>query len=231
MKKFVLALSAGALALGAGAFAYAQAGQPGGGPVGDLTLAQVQAKADAEFAKLDVNHDGVINQADRDAMRAARKTEMFAEIDTNHDGSISKDEFMAAKGPHGDRGPGMGQPGMGQPGMGQPGMGGPGGQGMRGPGKRGHGMRGGRGGHGGMGMMMLRMADANNDGSVTRAEFDAAVKTHFAQVDTNHDGKVTKAERQAFHAQMRGKMGQRWKNRAGMPGGDMPPPPPQGDED
>lgn len=227
MKKFVLALSAAALALGAGG-AYAAAGKAnrGLGPQGDMTWAEMQAKAGTMFDRMDVNHDGVINQADRDA----RKLEMFDKIDTNHDGMISKDEFLAAKRP--DR-PGPDAPRMaGAGGPGMTGPGGPGGPGMAGPGRgrHSHGMR---GGPDGMGMMLMRMADANKDGSVTRAEFDAAVKAHFDEVDTNHDGKITRAERMAAHqkmrAEMRAKMG---KNApAGAPDGDMPPPPPPGDDD
>ena len=204
MNKFVLGLSAAALALGGGA-AFAQSGGPGHGPAGDMTWAQMQAKAAKMFDKLDVNHDGVINEADREA----KKAEMFDRIDTNHDGMISKAEFMAAKGRHGDRGPGMAREG-GQPG--QPGMA---------MGKHGH-----HGGHGGMGMMMLHMADANHDGQVTKAESMPAAKAHFDKVDTNHDGVITKAERDAAHAAMRTK----WQDRrAGMPGGNMAPPPPADD--
>ena len=68
-------------------------------------------------------------------------------------------------------------------------------------GKRGHhGMRGARRGGG---MMMLRMADADGDKSITRAEFDAAQAAHFAKVDTNGDGTITAAERQTVHQAMR----------------------------
>jgi Ca2+-binding EF-hand superfamily protein len=41
---------------------------------------------------------------------------------------------------------------------------------------------------------MLFQADANHDGVVTRAEFDAARTAHFAQMDANHDGVLTRDE-------------------------------------
>lgn len=67
--------------------------------------------------------------------------------------------------------------------------------------------------HGGM----FRMADANDDGIVTRAEFEAMAREHFDRVDTNHDGQVTREEadavREKMAAAMRGHMGGRMKGR------------------
>lgn len=40
--------------------------------------------------------------------------------------------------------------------------------------------------------------DANADGKVTRAEFDAAQKSHFNQIDANKDGTATPEEFKAF---------------------------------
>lgn len=82
-----------------------------------------------------------------------------------------------------------------------------GGRPMRGPGPMG----------GGMGMM--RMADANGDGVVTRAEYVAAVDARFARMDANHDGMLSPDE-----------MPMRGGPRGGMIGGaggrDVPPAPP-----
>ena len=61
--------------------------------------------------------------------------------------------------------------------------------------------------HGG-GMMR---ADANGDGTVTRAEMIAEAEARFAAMDTDKDGKVTPEERQAARATMRSQ----W--RAGQP--------------
>ena len=51
----------------------------------------------------------------------------------------------------------------------------------------------GRGG----GMAMLRMADANGDGVVTRDEYLAAVDARFARMDRNGDGVLDESERPA----------------------------------
>lgn len=42
-------------------------------------------------------------------------------------------------------------------------------------------------------------ADANNDGTVTRAELTAQLDQRFAKLDTNGDGQITQAERDAQH--------------------------------
>jgi len=57
-----------------------------------------------------------------------------------------------------------------------------------------------RGDHPGM---MAKMADTNNDGAVSQAEFTAAALKHFEKMDANGDGEVTKAERDAAKAEMR----------------------------
>ncbi|RQW45247.1 EF-hand domain-containing protein [Novosphingobium sp. LASN5T] len=209
MKKIVLGISAAAFALGAGAL-YAAAPE---GPAGDVTWAEAKAKADEMWAKLDVNKDGKLDQADRDA----KVLQKFDAIDTNHDGSISRDEFLAHHNAmHGPRADG---PGAGPEEGHRWHRGGRGGPEGRGPGGL---------GAGGPGMMVLRMADANKDGVVTKAEYDAAVKAHFDRVDTNHDGKISKEERKAARDAMRARFG-RGPGGPGAPGGDMPPPPPPGE--
>ncbi|WP_225899768.1 EF-hand domain-containing protein [Croceicoccus gelatinilyticus] len=108
------------------------------------------------------------------ADREARMEQRFAKLDTDGNGSLSLAEYTAAHEMRGKRGDGEGK-------------------GMRGHhGKRGHGMR-----------MMGKMADTNNDGTITRAEFDAGVQAHFAKMDANGDGTVTVEERQAAREQMR----------------------------
>ena len=78
---------------------------------------------------------------------------------------------------------------------------------------------------GGMGMMggMGRMADANGDRALTRAEFEAAALKHFATADADNDGRITAAERDAAMAKIRAA-------RAAHAGHDMAPPPPAGDD-
>lgn len=222
MKKIVLALGLSAIALAGTAYA-AQAGALGpqvrammADPLGNATVtrAEAQAKAGELFDRLDLNHDGKLDQADRDV----RVMQHFDEIDTNHDGTISKDEFLAAHRRMMEHGPGMpgamGGPGpmadhdMGQHEMGRHDM-------DRGHGERdhmGHGHMGPgemRGRGAGMAMALLGQADANHDGVVTRQEFVAAALKRFDAADTNHDGKVTLAERRAAFRAMH----------------DMPPPP------
>jgi len=173
----------------------------GEGPkMGPITRAQAADMADKMFAKLDVNGDGVLNSADRDAMVAKR----FAKLDTNGDGVLSLDEFKAAH----DRGP------DGGPGKWGKGPGGPGGPGEGHMGKRGH--RGpGHDGFGGPGMMD-KLADTNKDGQITAAEFKAAALARFDKMDANHDGVVTPQERKAAMQQMR----ERWKDARGDRGGE-----------
>jgi len=200
MKKITIGLSLLALGIAGTAIAAAERG-PGMDPLGDKTITKAEfiAKHGEMFDKLDTNKDGKLNEADR----AAHQDEMFDKLDTDKNGSISRAEFAAAH-QMGPDGPGA-REGM-----------------KRGPGE--HGERGGK-----MGMMMMRMADTNNDGSVTRDEFAAAAAKQFDAMDTNKDGKLTKEERQAAHQKMRGMMG----GKRGGPGGrfdhdmgDMPPPPP-----
>ena len=59
-----------------------------------------------------------------------------------------------------------------------------------------------RGMHGAKGGMMM-MADANKDGTITRAEADAAATTHFQKMDANKDGKIDQADRDAMRAQFK----------------------------
>lgn len=195
MKKFALGLSLVALAVtGAGA-AYAQQDAHQRGPDhhamhkggqgmmarhdtdgdGFVSRAEMEAQAAAMFARMDANSDGKIDAADKEA----RQNRYFDRLDTNKDGQISRAEFAAGH----VRGKGDG----------------------KGDGKGGPGMHGGR--HGGMrhggGMMMKPMADANNDGAITRAEVTAAVAKHFAEADTNNDGKLSAEERRDAHQKMR----------------------------
>ena len=209
MKKSTLAATA-AIALTAATALYAvypAFAEPGRDPMGNgtETWADAKAKADMMWTKLDVNKDGVLNAADREAKMA----EMFDMIDANHDGSVSKAEFMEH---HKKMMEGGWKGRDGAPGAGM-GM-------MMGPGAR-------------MLHEMAEKADTNHDQTITRAEFDTAVKARFDAADTNHDGKLTAAERRAAWMAMRGEHGGWGKGRGmrghhGMGGdmGDMPPPPP-----
>jgi len=62
-------------------------------------------------------------------------------------------------------------------------------------GREARGMRGGRVMHG--------MADTDGDKAVTRAEYDAALKAHFAKADADGNGAISAAEHTAARAAMR----------------------------
>lgn len=52
-------------------------------------------------------------------------------------------------------------------------------------------------------MKMFKMADANGDKAITKAEMTAAVDAHFAKADTNKDGQISNAEKDAMRSAMR----------------------------
>lgn len=142
----------------------------------------------------DANGDGMITRTE--AISAV--TAHFDKVDTNKDGKVTRDELDAARKAHraarmarfGDRGDHPhGRHGMRPGGPGGPGR--PGG--------------------------MLADLDADRDGKLSRAEFDAP----FARMDTNQDGFVDAAERQAMMQAFdagHGRHGDRWDGKA-------PPPP------
>ncbi len=192
MKKTTLAMAASVLAMTATAV-FAQAGAPSRPAPAPMTRAEATAMANEMWTKMDVNKDGVVNQADREA----RRDQKFDQMDTNKDGSLSRDEFNAAH-------PAQGPDGKGDMHHGEHGMTGDKMSGHMEPNHMGHRMGGKMGGRmDGMGMMMMHMADTNKDGSVTRAEFDAAVKQHLDKVDANKDGTISPEEHRAARAEMK----------------------------
>ncbi|CDO36880.1 EF-hand domain-containing protein [Novosphingobium sp. KN65.2] len=201
--KVSLAISAATLAIGGVAYAQMPHGNSMMDTDGDgvVTRAEAQASAAAMFARMDVNKDGKLDEADRELRHTEMKTRMFEMMDANKDGSISKQEFMDARHPGPDGMGGPGGPGMNGPGMDGPGMDGPGGPGMKGH----HGKHDWHRG----GMAMMKMADTNNDGAISQAEFEAASAKHFDMMDANKDGKVTREERKAA----RDKMKAQWQSK------------------
>lgn len=233
MKTFAITAAAALLATTVTAVSFAAtAPAPARPPMAapaTVTWAEVKARGDALWSRLDVNKDGKIDQADRDAEALKR----FDSIDTNHDGVISKDEFLAhvrAAGPHmgwhpgGPAGPDGAPPPPPPPG----GPGGPGEPDGMGP-HMGHHMGDRMGPHDGIGPLEgMALHQAAKNGVIVRADFDAALKADFDKIDTNHDGKISPEER---HAAMKaaGMRRGEWGPHDGPhdgPMGDMPPPPP-----
>lgn len=208
MNKLILAGAAvAALAVPAMAQMAMQHDGPMGGRMmqGPITRAQAEAKAMADFARMDANHDGFVTadeiKASQEAMRTAHDGKMFDRIDTDHNGSISRAEFDAfhAKMPGGDH----------------MAMGGPDSDGAdvtRSETTDAQGNRrvrvmmirhdGGR---------MLMMADANHDGKVSQQEAVSAALARFDKADANHDGTVTPEERAAAMKAM----AEEWRARRG----------------
>jgi len=63
------------------------------------------AEHQAFFARMDVNKDGFIDQADRDERARQRREEWFRNADTDKDGKLSPAELEAARAKMGTRGP------------------------------------------------------------------------------------------------------------------------------
>jgi Ca2+-binding EF-hand superfamily protein len=141
---------------------------------GVQTRAEAQSRSAAIFAKMDINKDGKLDKGDREA----RRNLAFDRLDTDKNGQISRTEF-SARPQHPEamaKGP----------------------EGMKGHGgKRGHGWN-----HRG-GPRMGMMADTNQDGTITQAEFSANAMARFDKLDANKDGTVTKEERQTARKAMR----------------------------
>lgn len=183
VKKIMSLLSMGA-ALVALPVLAAPADQARSGDLGDkvVTRVEAQARAAALFAKLDVNKDGRLDEADRQARRAAMRDKLFDRLDANKDGSISKAEWdQAAAAREAKRAEWREK--RSERGARATGEGGPR------PKMRGH-----------RGRVHGEAAKP-----VTQAEFVAAALTRFDRMDANKDGKVTPEERQAFRQAMRAK--------------------------
>ena len=179
MRKSLTLSFAAATVLFAGGAAYAQtdtpvapapgAAQPRGEPRAPMTRAQAEQRSTDAFGRMDLNSDGVLNQADREAARH----KAFDSVDADKDGAISFAEFDAQRGDRREaraerRGPdGRG----GRDGKGFARHGGPGGPGM------------------------ARRADADHDGTVTKAEFTTAALARFDRADADKDGTISLEER------------------------------------
>jgi Ca2+-binding EF-hand superfamily protein len=240
MKTFLTTAAIGAM-LTAGA-AVAMQTQAPAAPKQPISKAEMLARADARFDRIDTNKDGQLSAEERKAgADAARKAmaerkggelqdfmpgarrgggmgeRMMARIDTNGDGMISKAENRAmveARFARMDADKdGSVEPGEGRKGMGE---GKRGGKWKRGAERRGPGGP----------AMAMKKADTNGDGAISRAEFDAQSAERFAKLDTNKDGKIDATEMQAQREKARDAMKKMRERRGNTP---PAPPAPQGE--
>ena len=166
-KTFTLSLAA-VTALVASGTAYAQ-----DAPRGDMTRAQAEQRSADMFGRMDVNADGLLSEADREAARR----QAFDSLDADKDGAISFAEFEAQR--DGRRTAGTER---------------------RGPDERGFARRGMRGLGSGE---MAGVADADGDGAVSQAEFASAALARFDSADANRDGTISLEERRESRHQLR----------------------------
>jgi Ca2+-binding EF-hand superfamily protein len=186
MRKSLTISLAAVTALVAATAAYAQAEprpEPRDGPRPAMTRADVEQRTTEMFGRMDINDDGVLNQADREAAHR----QAFDKIDADKDGMISFAEYQARGD---DRREDRAE------------RGGPDAEGRG----FGFGHRGARSDHG-----LARTADADQDGTVTQAEFTTAALTRFDKADTNSDGTISNDERRGA----RGQMGRHWRHGRG----------------
>jgi Ca2+-binding EF-hand superfamily protein len=159
-----------------------------------------EARQAQRFARLDANGDGQVTPAEFDAARDRReqageqhndqssdqrRDAWFARLDSDKSGGLSQAELAAGRGQRGERdAAGTDPAGKDKSDRGQ-----------RAGWRQGDGPREG-------GMMIMHMADANHDGSLTRAEFDSAQQRQWTMVDSDRDGRITAAEMTAARERM-----------------------------
>src|SRR6476661_4153944 len=214
MKKTIL----GAAALAALA-AFPASAQPPAAPVAPreartITRADFVQRLNAQFTKLDANHDGFVDRAEAEARMGRMHggaagaaadgqrprhmrmdpSAMFDRMDANRDGTITKAEFLAfhANRHHGPDGAGEMRGAAASP-DGAP-------RGMR---MRHAGM------HMGFGGRWFDRLDADHDGRVSLAEADRGATAMFDRLDANHDGTITPDERMAARQAMRQRIDER----------------------
>lgn len=139
------------------------------------------------FARLDTNNDGVITQAEAQAVQSRRQAQsqgqvrgqrgagLFARLDANRDGNITRAEFDARAAVRGDR------------------------RGDRAVRMANRGQR------GAFGPQMFARVDSDRDGRISLAEVTAQRLARFDRLDANRDGTLTREERRAARAARQGR--------------------------
>ena len=159
---------------------------------GKISKYEFVTEANARFESTDTNSDGVITEAERQAHKDNKRSEiqskMFGELDANGDGVITRSEFDAkAEERHSKMEEHRDINGDGVVDRAD--------RDARREKFRERFEKGGRDGrHEGRHEGRRLSPDANDDGVVTRAEHESAVETMFERLDVNADGFLEKGE-------------------------------------
>ncbi len=195
MKTFVLAAAAAAALLAVPTLGQAPAGQ-GAQP---MTLAAMQARVQAQFARTDANRDGFLTRAEAQAQaaahpgreqrlanreqRQAKRAERLARLDTDRDGTISPAERQARAATRGgDQAERQARQAQRLEHRAQR-------QATRGA----RGLR--------INEQRFTRLDANKDSRLSLAEVTARLATRFERLDANRDGAITREERRSARGQ------------------------------
>lgn len=157
MTSKLFTLSALAVATVAGGIAYATTQDAAG-----MTRAEALTSAREHFVRMDANKDGRLDRADRGVHRDQMAGAMFDRLDADRSGSISRDEWTAGAGRLAEAHRWQDGPAhmlrMGRP-------------------------------------ARPMMGDTDGDRAISLREFEAQALRRFEEADANKDGTVTRAER------------------------------------
>jgi Ca2+-binding EF-hand superfamily protein len=204
MRKYLFAAVGFAALAGAAGLALAQEGAPrehrgvfsaDANNDGVVTRAEFDAGQTALFARIDANNDGQLTREEGRAQRAMHRGGRRGHgghgmrgADANNDGNITREEFLARPIAMFDR---LDENDDGVISASE------------------RPQRGERGEHGPRGERGDRPdRDTNNDGQISRAEFQAAGAAMFQRLDANNDGRVTREEAQAARGHRGGRQAQ-----------------------
>lgn len=145
---------------------------------GAISQTEFMTRSNTRFARIDANQDGLLSQEEREAahevFKAEREAKKFAKIDSNGDGFISREEFAAKSQRRPQRADRRGADDRDQS--------------QRPRRHRTGEHRDRKGGH-------WARVDTNNDGFISRAEYDAGAEAMFKRMDRNNDGVVNQNDR------------------------------------